>query len=169
MGSSTMPHKVNPIDFENAEGNFGVANALFGHFAMKLPVSRLQRDLSDSTVLRTQGTAFGHTYLALVSLQKGLGKIVANRQFMAEELDSHLEVITEAVQTLLRRKGYPDAYNLLKSMSRGNQFTQESLTNLIQKLGPTLTQDEAQRLLKLKPSNYTGLAADLARALKKTQ
>lgn len=141
VGSSTMPHKINPIDYENAEGNFGLANSLLTHFAAKLPVSRLQRDLSDSTVMRTQGTAFGHTFLALDSLKKGLSRIEPNRQFMADELDSHLEVITEAIQTLLRRKRYPNAYELLKEASRGNTFNQDTLDALVFRLENSLSKD----------------------------
>jgi adenylosuccinate lyase len=117
-----MPHKVNPIDFENCEGNLGVANSLVDHFRNKLPISRLQRDLSDSTVLRNQGSILGYSMIGYSSLIKGLGKIESNQKFMEQELESHYEVITEAIQTELRKINYPEPYELLKNLSRGKTF-----------------------------------------------
>jgi len=161
VGSSTMPHKVNPIDFENAEGNFGLANALFGHFSMKLPVSRWQRDLTDSTVLRALGTAFGHTLVALESLQKGLGKLTINPQRLQADLDAAWEVLAEAVQTVMRRYGLPAPYEQLKALTRGQGINAETMRSFIS--GLELPQDAKQRLLALTPGSYLGLAADLAR------
>src|SRR5262249_37623540 len=160
IGSSTMPHKVNPIDFENAEGNFGVANALFAHFAEKLPISRWQRDLTDSTVLRALGTAFGHTQIALDSLARGLGKLNANPQRLAADLDASWEVLAEAVQTMMRRYGLPEPYEQLKALTRGQGITRESMRGFIESLA--LPQAAKQRLLALTPANYTGLAEQLA-------
>lgn len=133
-GSSTMPHKVNPIDFENAEGNFGLANALFGHFADKLPISRLQRDLSDSTVQRNIGVAFGYHILSLKSLQKGLKKLSVDSARIKEELDTHPEIYTEAIQTVMRRNGFQDAYEQMKALSRGQKVTIEKLREFVEKL-----------------------------------
>ncbi|MFI4970059.1 MAG: adenylosuccinate lyase, partial [Lysobacterales bacterium] len=127
VGSSTMPHKVNPIDFENAEGNFGLANALFEHFSAKLPISRWQRDLTDSTVLRALGTAFGHTQIALDALSRGLGKLTANPERIAADLDASWEVLAEAVQTVMRRHGLPEPYEQLKALTRGQGITREAL------------------------------------------
>jgi len=163
VGSSTMPHKVNPIDFENAEGNFGLANALFGHFSLKLPISRWQRDLSDSTVLRALGTAFGHTLIALESLQKGLGKLTVNRQRLDADLDAAWEVLAEAVQTVMRRHGLPAPYEQLKALTRGQGISAETMRAFI--AGLALPADAKQRLLALTPGTYTGLAADLARSI----
>ncbi len=163
VGSSTMPHKVNPIDFENAEGNFGVANALLGHFADKLPISRWQRDLTDSTVLRGLGTAFGHTLVALASLKKGLGKLEANPQRLAADLDANWEVLAEAIQTVMRRHGLPNPYEQLKALTRGRGITRDSVREFI--AGLELPQADKQRLLELTPERYTGLASDLARAI----
>ena len=135
VGSSAMPHKVNPIDFENAEGNLGIANAMFEYMAAKLPVSRLQRDLTDSTVLRNIGVPFGHTVLALKSLQKGIAKLLLNKDKMAEDLDRNWAVISEALQTILRRENYPQPYEALKELTRGNkQISQKSLHRFIDKL-----------------------------------
>ena len=134
VGSSTMPHKVNPIDFENCEGNLGVANALVDHFRNKLPISRQQRDLSDSTVLRNQGTILGYSLIGYQSLRKGLGKVDADEQFMRKELSQHLEVITEAIQTELRRVDYPEPYELLKKLSRGTSFSEEVRQQLLEEL-----------------------------------
>lgn len=131
VGSSTMPHKVNPIDFENCEGNLGVSNSLIDHFRNKLPISRLQRDLSDSTVLRNQGSILGYSMIGYSSLIKGLGKIDSNKNFMEQELLSHYEVITEAIQTELRKIIYPEPYELLKNLSRGKTFNSESLLELV--------------------------------------
>ncbi|MDE2155571.1 MAG: adenylosuccinate lyase [Xanthomonadaceae bacterium] len=161
VGSSTMPHKVNPIDFENAEGNFGLANALLGHFAEKLPISRWQRDLTDSTVLRALGTAFGHTLVALESLAKGLGKLTVNTDRLAADLDASWEVLAEAVQTVMRRYGLPEPYEQLKALTRGQGITRESMRAFITGLG--LPADAKQRLLALTPGGYVGLAEGLAR------
>jgi adenylosuccinate lyase len=161
VGSSTMPHKVNPIDFENAEGNFGLANALLGHFAEKLPISRWQRDLTDSTVLRALGTAFGHTLVALESLQKGLGKLTVNAERLAADLDASWEVLAEAVQTVMRRYGLPEPYEQLKALTRGQGITRESMRAFIE--GLALPAEAKQRLLELTPGGYVGLAEALAR------
>ncbi|GAB3791570.1 adenylosuccinate lyase [Dyella agri] len=161
VGSSTMPHKVNPIDFENAEGNFGLANALLGHFAEKLPISRWQRDLTDSTVLRALGTAFGHTLVALESLQKGLGKLTVNADRLAADLDASWEVLAEAVQTVMRRYGLPQPYEQLKALTRGQGITKDSMREFIGKL--ELPTEAKQRLLDLTPGGYIGLAEGLAR------
>ncbi len=163
VGSSTMPHKVNPIDFENAEGNFGLANALLGHFAEKLPISRWQRDLTDSTVLRALGTAFGHTLVALESLQKGLGKLNVNADRIAADLDAAWEVLAEAVQTVMRRYGLPEPYEQLKALTRGQGITKESMRQFI--AGLDLPADAKQRLLDLTPGGYIGLAEPLAREI----
>ena len=163
VGSSTMPHKVNPIDFENAEGNLGLANALLGHFAEKLPISRWQRDLTDSTVLRALGTAFGHTLVALESLQKGLGKLTVNADRLAADLDASWEVLAEAVQTVMRRYGLPQPYEQLKALTRGQGITKESMRDFIGKL--ELPAEAKQRLLDLTPGGYIGLAEGLAREI----
>ncbi|AHX12822.1 adenylosuccinate lyase [Dyella jiangningensis] len=161
VGSSTMPHKVNPIDFENAEGNFGLANALLGHFAEKLPISRWQRDLTDSTVLRALGTAFGHTVVALESLKKGLGKLTVNADRLAADLDASWEVLAEAVQTVMRRYGLPEPYEQLKALTRGQGITKDSMRTFI--TGLDLPADAKQRLLDLTPGGYIGLAVPLAK------
>jgi adenylosuccinate lyase len=161
VGSSTMPHKVNPIDFENAEGNLGLANALLGHFAEKLPISRFQRDLTDSTVLRALGTAFGHTLVALESLHKGLGKLKADPQRLAADLDAAWEVLAEAVQTVMRRHGLPQPYEQLKALTRGHGIDREAMQSFIASLA--LPAAERERLLALTPATYTGLAEPLAR------
>lgn len=147
VSSSTMPHKVNPIDFENAEGNFGVSTALFLHFAEKLPVSRLQRDLSDSTVQRNLGVAFGHHLLAVKSLQQGLGKIRANRIKMLEEIDEHPEVAAEAIQTVMRKHGISDAYEQMKKLTRGKEVTREKLSEFVSNL--QIPKEDRKRLLAL--------------------
>ncbi len=147
VGSSTMPHKVNPIDFENAEGNFGIANALFEHFSAKLPISRWQRDLTDSTVLRALGTAFGHSQVALDSLAKGLGKLEVNPQRLDADLDAAWEVLAEAVQTVMRRHGLPNPYEQLKALTRGQGITAESMRAFVQ--GLELPADAKQRLLEM--------------------
>jgi adenylosuccinate lyase len=161
VGSSTMPHKVNPIDFENAEGNFGLANALLGHFAEKLPISRWQRDLTDSTVLRALGTAFGHTLVALESLKKGLGKLNVNAEHSAADLDASWEVLAEAVQTVMRRYGLPEPYEQLKALTRGHGITKESMREFIGGRDPPA--EAKQRLLDLTPGSYIGLAVALAK------
>ena len=163
VGSSTMPHKVNPIDFENAEGNLGLANALLGHFAEKLPISRWQRDLTDSTVLRAMGTAFGHTLVALESLQMGLDKLQVAPERLAADLDASWEVLAEAVQTVMRRHGLPEPYEQLKALTRGQGITRETMQTFI--AGLALPEAARQRLLALTPAAYTGLAAELARGI----
>ncbi|NEM44538.1 MAG: adenylosuccinate lyase, partial [Xanthomonas perforans] len=163
IGSSTMPHKVNPIDFENAEGNFGIANALFEHFSAKLPISRWQRDLTDSTVLRALGTAFGHTQVALDSLAKGLGKLTVNPERLDGDLDAAWEVLAEAVQTVMRRHGLPNPYEQLKALTRGQGITAASMQAFVESL--QLPEDDKQRLRALTPGAYTGLAEQLARAI----
>ncbi len=163
VGSSTMPHKVNPIDFENAEGNFGIANALFEHFSAKLPISRWQRDLTDSTVLRALGTAFGHTQIALDALARGLGKLSANPERLAADLDASWEVLAEAVQTVMRRYGLPEPYEQLKALTRGQGITRDALREFVGQL--ELPADAKQRLLDLTPATYVGLAPQLAASL----
>jgi len=161
VGSSTMPHKVNPIDFENAEGNLGLANALLGHFADKLPVSRLQRDLTDSTVLRNLGVAIGHSVLSYKSLELGLGKIELDHARVAEDLDRAWEVLGEAVQTVMRAHGIPDAYDRLKSFTRGRPIDKDAMRQFIASL--ELPPAEKERLLRLEPRDYVGLAPVLAK------
>ena len=163
IGSSTMPHKVNPIDFENAEGNFGLANALFEHFSAKLPISRWQRDLTDSTVLRALGTAFGHTQVALDSLANGLSKLTVNSKRLGDDLDGAWEVLAEAVQTVMRRHGLPNPYEQLKALTRGHGITEASMSEFIQSLD--LPDADKQRLLELTPATYTGVAEQLARSI----
>ncbi|MCF7751782.1 adenylosuccinate lyase [Bacillus subtilis subsp. subtilis] len=163
VGSSTMPHKVNPIDFENAEGNFGIANALFEHFSAKLPISRWQRDLTDSTVLRAVGTAFGHTQVGLDSLAKGLGKLTVNPERLDADLNASWEVLAEAVQTVMRRYGLPNPYEQLKALTRGQGITAESMQAFVESLD--LPEDAKQGLRELTPGGYIGLAADLAKAI----
>ena len=164
VGSSTMPHKVNPIDFENSEGNFGIANALLRHMSEKLPVSRWQRDLTDSTVLRNMGVALGHTLLAYDSLLKGLGKLEANRAKLAADLDANWEVLAEPIQTVMRRHGVSDAYEKLKDLTRGKAgITRESLHAFIKTLA--IPADAKTRLLKLTPATYVGKATALAKKI----
>ena len=160
IGSSTMPHKVNPIDFENAEGNLGLANALLRHLSEKLPISRWQRDLSDSTVLRNMGVALGHCDLAYQSLLQGLNKLELNSQALDADLDHAWEVLAEPIQTVMRRYGVAGAYEQLKALTRGQRVTREDLHGLIHTLA--IPESEKQRLLALTPSNYIGLAAELA-------
>ncbi|NUS59634.1 MAG: adenylosuccinate lyase [Lysobacter sp.] len=161
VGSSTMPHKVNPIDFENAEGNFGIANALFEHFAAKLPISRWQRDLTDSTVLRALGTAFGHSLIGFDALLRGLNKLSVNPDRLAADLDAAWEVLAEAVQTVMRRHGLPNPYEQLKALTRGTGITAESMQAFIATLD--LPSDARDRLAKLTPATYIGLAERLAK------
>jgi adenylosuccinate lyase len=163
VGSSTMPHKVNPIDFENSEGNLGVANALLRHLADKLPVSRWQRDLSDSTALRNSGNALGHTLLAYASCLRGLAKLEADPRRMAEDLDANWEVLTEAVQQVMRRHGVAGAYEKLKALSRGKRLDRRQLAAFVR--GLPIPAAEKQRLLALTPATYTGLAARLAKRI----
>jgi adenylosuccinate lyase len=163
VGSSTMPHKVNPIDFENAEGNYGLANALLAHMSHKLPVSRWQRDLTDSTVLRNMGVALGYTVLAHDSLLKGLAKLQLDEATLAADLDGAWEVLAEAVQTVMRRHGLPEPYEQLKAFTRGQPITRELMQRFIAAL--PLPEPERARLLALTPSGYTGLASSLARRI----
>ena len=161
IGSSTMPHKVNPIDFENAEGNLGLANAVLRHLSEKLPISRWQRDLTDSTVLRNMGVALGYAVLAYQSLLTGLNKLELNEAALAADLDASWEVLAEPIQTVMRRFGVPGAYEKLKDATRGQAVTREALHALIRSL--EIPQAEKDRLLALTPSGYIGKAADLAR------
>ena len=161
VGSSTMPHKVNPIDFENSEGNAGVANALLRHLADKLPVSRWQRDLSDSTALRNTGAALGHTLLAYASCLRGLAKLEADRTRLAADLDANWEVLGEAVQQVMRRHGVPEAYEKLKALTRGKRLGRKELAAFVKTL--PIPGDAKKRLLELTPAGYTGLAAALAK------
>ena len=161
IGSSTMPHKVNPIDFENAEGNLGLANAVLRHLSEKLPISRWQRDLTDSTVLRNMGVALGYAVLAYQSLMTGLNKLELNEAALAADLDDSWEVLAEPIQTVMRRFGVPGAYEKLKDATRGQAVTREALHGLIRSL--EIPQAEKDRLLALTPSGYIGKAADLAR------
>lgn len=163
VGSSTMPHKINPIDFENAEGNLGLANSLLEHMAVKLPISRWQRDLTDSTVLRNMGVAIAHSILAYQATCKGLSKIVINEEVIQADLDKHWEVLAEAVQTIMRRDGVPLPYEKLKSFTRGQKITKESLHQFISEL--PLTEPVKQELYKLTPNNYLGYAKDLAKRI----
>jgi len=163
VGSSTMPHKVNPIDFENAEGNLGVANALLNHLAEKLPISRWQRDLTDSTVLRTIGTATGHAMIAYASLLKGLGNLRLNTPRIAGDLDNCWEVLAEPIQTVMRLYGIENPYEQLKTLTRGKAITAEILAEFIQALD--IPETAKQRLLQLTPATYTGNAAEMARSL----
>lgn len=157
VGSSTMPHKVNPIDFENSEGNLGIANAIFEFLSRKLPISRLQRDLTDSTVIRNVGVPFGHTLIAFKSLLKGLNKIDINIDKLNEDLEKNWIIIAEGIQTILRREGYPDAYDLLKTITRGNKnITKEDLNNFIENLN--IDNKIKEELKAITPFNYTGLA-----------
>nr|MBL0700724.1 adenylosuccinate lyase [Desulfobacterales bacterium] len=153
---SAMPHKVNPIDFENSEGNVGIANAIFDHLAMKLPVSRLQRDLTDSTVTRNIGVPFGHTLIAFKSLSKGLNKLILNEDVIKKDLDKNWAVIAEAIQTILRREGYPKPYEALKELTRTNSvINQESISEFIESLN--VTDSIKNELRKIRPENYTGV------------
>ncbi|MDA0823272.1 MAG: adenylosuccinate lyase [Proteobacteria bacterium] len=160
VGSSTMPHKVNPIDFENAEGNFGIANALLNHLGAKLPISRWQRDLTDSTALRNVGTAFGHTVIALNSLQRGIGKLEPNVAAQTADLDDAWEVLAEPIQTVMRRYGIADSYESLKDLTRGERMNRDILHRFIDSLA--LPEPERIRLKALTPRSYVGLATQLA-------
>ena len=156
VGSSAMPHKVNPIDFENAEGNLGIANALFEHLSAKLPVSRLQRDLTDSTVLRNIGVPLAHTLIAVKSLMKGLDKLIVNQEAINNDLENNWAVVAEAVQTILRREGYPEPYEALKELTRTNaKIDEESIHKFIKNLN--VSDNVKNELLKITPFNYTGI------------
>jgi len=161
VGSSTMPHKVNPIDFENAEGNFGIANSLLAHFSEKLPLSRWQRDLTDSTVLRALGTAFGHSLIAFDSLARGLGKLNANAERLAADLDAAWEVLAEPVQTVMRRHGLPNPYEQLKALTRGQGIDAAALREFV--AGLDLPAAAKARLIALTPGGYVGLAEMLSK------
>ena len=162
VGSSTMPHKVNPIDFENAEGNIGIANALFHHFSEKLPVSRWQRDLSDSTVQRNLGVAFGYTFTAYAALEKGLGKLELNEARVASDLEASWEVLAEAIQTVMRRYAVEKPYEKLKALTRGKgHMSAEIMREFIETLD--IPEDAKQRLLKMTPASYIGKAEELAK------
>ena len=159
VGSSTMPHKINPIQFENAEGNMGISNALLNHLATKLPISRMQRDLTDSTTLRNQGVALGHSYLALQNILKGLSRITINKVQMSAELNNHWEVLGEAIQTILRKSGKQDAYEQLKSLTQGQSINAESMAEFVS--GLKISDEDKQTLLELTPELYTGLSSKL--------
>jgi adenylosuccinate lyase len=163
IGSSTMPHKVNPIDFENSEGNLGLANSVLRHMADKLPVSRMQRDLTDSTVLRNIGVGFGYALLAYDSCLRGLNKLEVNPQRLAQDLDANWEVLAEPVQTVMRRYGIENPYEQLKELTRGKGITREALQEFIGKLA--VPQEAKDLMLAMTPANYTGLAAQLAKAI----
>lgn len=163
VGSSTMPHKVNPIDFENSEGNLGIANALFEHMVAKLPISRWQRDLSDSTVLRNIGVAIGHAILAYTSTAKGIGKLAPNADIIQADLERHWEVLAEAVQMVMRRYKLEQPYEKLKAFTRGKQIDKAAIQDFIN--GLELPNDVKNQLLALTPDNYTGYAADLAKRI----
>jgi len=163
VGSSTMPHKVNPIDFENAEGNMGIANALFGHLATKLPISRWQRDLTDSTAMRNLGVAFAHSMIAYSALLKGLGKVEINPTMLAAELDSNWEVLAEPIQTVMRMYGVENPYEKLKELTRGRRVDAEGMRSFVETL--ELPADAKARLMALTPGSYIGEAAKLAKAI----
>ncbi len=167
IGSSTMPHKVNPIDFENSEGNLGLANALFEHLAGKLPVSRWQRDLTDSTVLRNLGVAFGYSLLAYDSCLRGIGKLEVDRQKLEQDLNDNWEVLAEPIQTVMRRYGIENPYEQLKALTRGQRITPAALRDFIR--GLAIPPEARERLLALTPAGYTGNAAQQAQAVKGTK
>ncbi len=161
VGSSTMPHKINPIDFENAEGNLGIANAVLGHLAQKLPISRWQRDLTDSTVLRNLGTGFGYVLIALDSLKRGIDKLQVNHQAIADDLDSNWEVLAEPIQTVMRRYGIEQPYEKLKALTRGHKINEEVIREFVEKLD---IPDIAKRqLIEMTPASYIGNAAEQAK------
>jgi len=161
IGSSTMPHKINPIDFENSEGNLGLANAIFGHLSTKLPISRYQRDLSDSTVLRSLGVGMGHTVIALESGIKGISRLDVNQETLDRELDANWEVLAEPIQTVMRRYDVPEPYEKLKELTRGKRVDQQGMQQFVESLA--VPDSVKQELLKLTPHNYIGLAPELAR------
>ena len=159
VGSSTMPHKINPIQFENAEGNLCLSSSLLTHLAAKLTISRMQRDLSDSTTLRNQGVALGYSYLALRNISKGLGRITIDKSKLTQELDNHWEVLAEAIQTMLRKSGNPDAYEQLKEIVRGQSITAETVTGFVSLL--KISNADKKVLMNLTPESYIGLAPKL--------
>ncbi len=159
IGSSTMPHKVNPIDFENSEGNCGLANALFGHLAAKLPISRLQRDLTDSTVLRNMGVGFGYSMIAYHSTIKGLSKLKLNDKNLADDLDNAWEVMAEPIQTVMRKAGIEKPYEKLKELTRGQKIDRETICQFVESL--ELADEDKQRLLEMTPASYVGMAAQI--------
>lgn len=159
VGSSTMPHKINPIQFENAEGNLGLATAIFDHLSNKLPISRMQRDLTDSTTLRNQGVAMGYSYLAYKNILKGLGRITVDKTKMKTELDSHWEVLAEAIQTILRKTGSDNAYEQLKNMTQGTEINQASILEFVKLL--RIPEEEKNKLINLTPDQYIGIAGKL--------
>ncbi|BCR02976.1 adenylosuccinate lyase [Desulfuromonas versatilis] len=163
IGSSTMPHKVNPIDFENSEGNCGLANAVFNHLSAKLPISRLQRDLTDSTVLRNMGVGFGYSLIAYKSTLKGLGKLKLNEQKLAGDLDQAWEVLAEPIQTVMRKAGIEKPYEKLKELTRGNVIDRATIRSFVETL--ELAAEDKQRLLEMSPASYTGMAAKIAELL----
>jgi adenylosuccinate lyase len=165
VGSSAMPHKVNPIDFENAEANAGLAGALFGHLCEKLPISRLQRDLSDSSALRNIGSAFGYSGLAVLSARRGVARTAPDPAALAADLDQAWEVLAEAVQTVMRRYGVEEPYERLKALTRGRVLTREDLQHFVREID--LPAEARQRLLALTPATYTGLAARLSSMLER--
>jgi adenylosuccinate lyase len=158
VGSSAMPHKVNPIDFENAEGNICIANALFEGLSAKLPVSRLQRDLSDSTVTRNIGVPLAHSIVALKSLQRGIHKLILNKEKLEDDLEKNWAIIAEAIQTILRREGYPEPYETLKTATRGKEITQEVMVNFIENLN--ISSEVTEELRGITPQNYTGVRSE---------
>lgn len=161
VGSSTMPHKVNPIDFENAEGNLGIANAILGHLAQKLPISRWQRDLTDSTVLRNLGTGFGHMLIALDSLKRGISKLEVNHQAITDDLNANWEVLAEPIQTVMRRYGVEQPYEKLKALTRGQSINAEIIREFVEQLD--IPDTAKQQLIEMTPSSYTGNASDQAK------
>ena len=161
VGSSTMPHKVNPIDFENAEGNMGIANALFGHLAAKLPISRWQRDLTDSTVLRNMGVGLGYTMIAYASLDKGISKLQLNEEKLAADLDASWEVLAEPIQTVMRRYGIEEPYEKLKALTRGNVMDQATIQSFIDTLD--MPESAKTELKALTPASYIGNASAQAK------
>jgi len=164
VGSSTMPHKVNPIDFENAEGNLGLANAILGHLTEKLPISRWQRDLTDSTVLRNLGVGVAHTVVAFQAMDKGIGKLEADAWRMDRDLNDNWEVLGEAIQTVMRRYGLPEPYEQLKRLTRGQKLGRDAIRAFVQEL--PLPDADKQRLLEMTPASYVGNAGEQAKALK---
>jgi|TARA_B110000467_G_C18326300_1_gene489283 adenylosuccinate lyase len=160
VGSSTMPHKINPIQFENAEGNMGISNAILIHLSTKLPISRMQRDLTDSTTLRNQGVALSHSYLALINILNGLSRITINQSKIKSELNEHWEVLAEAIQTILRKSGKTDAYEQLKLLTRGKKIDQEVITQFVSSL--SISSEDKEILLSLCPESYIGLSPQLA-------